>query len=60
MFDLFQEELDGEEFDSIESFNAAVLRTSVALQEELGREERLILTATPEILEDLNVTIKEV
>lgn len=59
MFDLFKDELDSNTYGSIEEYNADVLRVGRELEEELGKVERQLLTADPEILDDLGVEIKE-
>lgn len=58
MFDLFKEELDGNTYDSIEEYNADVVRVGRDLEEELGKVERLLLKKDPEVLEDLGVEIE--
>lgn len=59
MFDLFKDELDSNTYGSIEEYNADVLRVGRELEEELGKVERQLLTADPEILDDLGVEIEE-
>lgn len=59
MFEQYKRILEGQEFSSIEDYNSAVLRASNSLQEDLGKTERFLLKATPEVLEDLGVEIKE-
>lgn len=59
MFDLFKDELDSNTYGSIEEYNADVMRVGRELEEELGKVERQLLTADPEILDDLGVEIKE-
>ena len=60
MFDLFKEELDGQAYSSVEEYNADVMRVGRELTEELGKVERQLLTADPEILDDLGVWVKGV
>lgn len=60
MFDEFIDNLDGEEFESVEEFNAEVLRLSADIEEELGRAERWALTHEPDVYQQLGVTIKGV
>lgn len=57
MFELFKDELGTSVYSSIEEYNREVLRVSRDLQEELGKVERLLLTATPDVLDDLDVAI---
>lgn len=59
MFELFKDELDSNTYSSIEEYNADVMRVGRDLAEELGKVERQLLTADPEILDDLGVEIKE-
>jgi len=44
MFDLIREGLLEHTYDSVEEYNAEVLRISCSLQEELGRAERFYLS----------------
>lgn len=59
MFDKFIDYFDGKEFDSIEEYNAEVLRFSNDTEEELGRAERWALSGDKDVLDQLGVTIKE-
>ena len=59
MFQEFIDHFDGMEFDSIEEYNAEVLRFSNDAEEELGRAERWALVANKEVLDELGVKIKE-
>lgn len=54
--DMFEEYMDGNEYDCIEEYNADILRCSNSLIEDVGREERYYL----EHPENLNVKIKGV
>ena len=60
MFDAFMEHFDGMEFESIEEYNAEVLRFSSNLEEDLGRAERWAKQNDPEVFDQLGVTIKGV
>lgn len=60
VYDLFIDALDGMEFNSVEDFNAEVLRISADHEEELGKAERWALSHEPEVYEQLGVTIKNV
>lgn len=60
MFELFKDELDSSTYGSIEEYNREVLRVSRDLQEELGKVERILLTATPDVLDDLGVAVRGV
>lgn len=57
MLQEFIDHFDGEHFSSIEEYNAEVLRFSNWLEEELGRSERLALTADRETLDQLGVVL---
>lgn len=57
MFELFKEELDSNTYFSIEEYNADVLRISRELEDELGKTERLLLKADPDILDELGVAV---
>lgn len=57
MFELFKEELGNSVYSSIEEYNREVLRASRNLSEELGKVERLLLKAKPDVIEDLGVAI---
>ena len=57
MFELFKQELDSNTYSSVEEFNADVMRVSRELEEELGKVERLILKAGPDVLDELGVDI---
>lgn len=59
MFDKFIDYFDGKEFESIEEYNAEVLRFSNDIEEELGRAERWALTGERDVLKQLGVEIKE-
>lgn len=59
MYDLFIEHFDGREFNSIEEYNAEVMRFSNDVGEDLGKAERWALVADEEVLDQLGVTIKE-
>lgn len=57
MLEKFKEALDGQTFDSIEEYNAEILRVSRNIEEDLGRAERILLQPTPEVLEEMGVEI---
>ena len=58
VYEVFEEELDGKEFDSEEEFNAEVLRLSADIEEQVGKAERWALSHEPEVYRQLGVTIK--
>lgn len=59
MFEAYINYFDGKEFESIEEYNAEVLRFSNDLEENLGRAERWALSGDEDVLDQLGVTIKE-
>ena len=58
MFDKFIDHFDGMKFDSIEEYNAEVLRFSNDTEEELGRAERWALSGDRDVLDQLGASIK--
>lgn len=60
MFDEFMDYFDGKEYLSVDDFLEDVERHSGDLIEEVGRAERWAKSLEPEVLSQLDVTIKGV
>ena len=58
--ELFYEHFDGAKFDSIDEYKAEVHRFANETEEELGRVERYYAGNPSDVIEELDITIKEV
>lgn len=57
LFDLYKHHFGHKTFDSVEDYNAEVLRYTSALSEELGNIYKYVVNSPSDVIDELNVTI---
>lgn len=59
IYQILMDELDGQKFDRLAEYDAEIERHIHILEDELGKAERWVMSHDREVLDQLNVEIKE-